>query len=487
MLKQFLSKYRAMAAPAKASLWFLICSFLQKGIAFFTTPIFTRVMTEAEYGDFSVFNSWLGIFQIILTLNLVADVYMRGLVKNEDDQDRFSSSMLGLTTTCMVIGWCVYALFRKQINDMVGMSTLIMTAMFLEIWATSAFYFWSAQERVHYRYKKLTVLTIAYVFLRPVLGVIFVLLSDTSMQMEARVASTTIVKVAMYTALYVIIARKGKTFFHKDYWTYALKFNLPLLPHYLSQIVLNQSDRLMIDRFCGPREAAFYSVAYEMAMVLQILNYSVQSSMNPWIYKTIKAGREDRIGPVSYGILLLIAASNIFVVVLAPEILTILAPGSYQAALQVIPPVTASVYFIFLHNLFATFEYYYEKTHYVMIASVIGAVLNVVLNAIFIPKFGFIAAGYTTLACYILYAAAHYVFMQKACRMVGRKGVYSPAYITAIGAGFLVIVFAMMLFYHMPVIRYCIVLGLCGLAVLNRRKIFQLLGPIIGRRGSSPK
>ena len=77
--------------------------------------------------------------------------------------------------------------------------------------------------------------------------------------------------------------------------------------------------------------------------------------------------------------------------------------------------------------------------------------------------------------------------MQKACRMVGRKGVYSPAYITAIGAGFLVIVFAMMLFYHMPVIRYCIVLGLCGLAVLNRRKIFQLLGPIIGRRGSSPK
>ena len=481
MLDQFVSKYKNMAAPAKASIWFLICGFLQKGIAFLTTPIFTRVMTEAEYGDFSVFNSWLGIFQIILTLNLAAGVYTRGLVKNEEDQDRFSSAMLGLTTTCMVIGWCVYALFRKQINGIVGMSTLLMGAMFLEIWGTAAFQFWSNRERVHYRYKKLVALTLAYVILRPALGVIFVLIADDSMQMEARVAATTIVNAALYTSLYAVIARKGKTFFHKGYWTYALKFNLPLLPHYLSQIVLNQSDRLMIDHYCGSQEAAYYSVAYTLAMVLQILSNSISSTMNPWIYKSIKAGREKQIGPVSYGILLLIAASNIFVVVMAPEILSILAPGSYQAALQVIPPVTASVYFMFLYNLFATFEYYYEKTHYVMIASVIGAVLNLVLNAIFIPKFGFIAAGYTTLACYILYALAHYLFMRKVCLMVGSGSVYSPGCIAAIGAGFLVIVFIMMLLYDMPVIRYCVVLGMCAFAAVNRRKILGMLGPITGR------
>ena len=254
MLKKIKGKYESMSAPAKASIWFLICGFLQKGISFLTTPVFTRVMSEAEYGDFSVFNSWLSIFQIILTLNLAAGVYTRGLVKNEEDQDRFSSSMLGLTTTCMVIGWVIYVFFHRQLNSILGLPTLMMAAMFLEIWGTAAYQFWSNRERVHYRYKRLVILTLAYVILRPVLGVVFVLLAEESMQMEARVAATTLVNTALFTSLYIIISKKGRTFFHKGYWLYALKFNLPLLPHYLSQIVLNQSDRLMIDYYCGSRD-----------------------------------------------------------------------------------------------------------------------------------------------------------------------------------------------------------------------------------------
>lgn len=42
-----------------------------------------------------------------------------------------------------------------------------------------------------------------------------------------------------------------------------------------------------------------------------------------------------------------------------------------------------------------------------MFVSVLGAILNVFLNYILIPKFGYIAAGYTTLVCYILFAVGH--------------------------------------------------------------------------------
>ena len=462
-------RYKELQAPVKASLWFLVCGFLQKGISLLTTPIFTRIMTDAEYGRFTVYNSWLGIIQIVASLNLAAGVYTNGLVKNDHDQDRFSSSMLGLNTTCILVWTLVYALFHRIINNLLGLSTALLVAMLVETWAHSAYQFWSNRERVHYRYKKLVLLTVSYVVLRPLLGVLLVLQADPSHQVEARVFATVGVNVMLFSGLYISISRKGKHFFDKKYWLYALKFNIPLLPHYLSQIVLNQSDRLMINEICGPEKAAYYSVAYTIAMVLQILNNSISATMNPWIYKTIKKGELEKIGPVSYSVLLIIGVMNIVLILAAPEILMIMAPARYEAALWVIPPVAVSVYFMFLYNLFAAFEYYFEKTHYVAAATMIGAVLNIALNACLIPKFGFIAAGYTTLLCYILYSFGHYHFMNKICKeyLEGYK-VYNTKTIVAIGGGLILFTVMILPFYKTVIIRY-VGLFILGILVIRKR------------------
>ena len=77
-----LQKYRKMSVQVRASFWFLICSFLQKGISSITTPIFTRLLTTDEYGQYGAFNSWLGIITIFVTLNLFYGVYTQGLVKS---------------------------------------------------------------------------------------------------------------------------------------------------------------------------------------------------------------------------------------------------------------------------------------------------------------------------------------------------------------------------------------------------------------------
>lgn len=476
MLGKLKKYYQNLHEPVKASLWFLICGFLQKGISMLTTPIFTRIMTDAEYGRFSVYNSWLSILQIVVSLNLAAGVYTRGLVKNEEDQDRFSSSMLGLSTTCILIWSVVYFLFRNAINQWLELNTVLMVAMLLEIWSHAAYQFWSNRERVNYKYKKLVVLTLIYVILRPLLGVLCVLQVDTQHQVEARVLTTVLVNLILFTVLYIAISKKGKQFYNKEYWLYALKFNIPLLPHYLSQMVLNQSDRLMINSICGPTETAYYSVAYTLAMVLLILNNSVSGTMNPWIYKAIKNNETHKIGKVSYGVLGLIALLNMIVVLMAPELLGILAPDSYMAAVWVVPPVTVSVYFTFLYNLFATFEYYYEKTYYVTIATVAGAVLNIVLNAVFIPKFGFVAAGYTTLVCYILYAMAHYFFMKKVTKeQMNGAVIYDARIIIGIGAALVMGAAVIMLFYTKPLIRYGLLAAVLIGMVLKRKALLGVI------------
>lgn len=482
MFPKIINRYKQLQAPVKASLWFLICGFLQKGISMLTTPVFTRIMTDAEYGRFTVYNSWLGIVQIIVSLNLAAGVYTRGLVKNEQDQDRFSSAMLGLSTTCFLVWSLIYAALHREVNELLEMSTLLMTSMLVETWAHAAYQFWSNRERVYYRYKKLVILTLTYVILRPVMGVLLVLQAETGRQVEARVLATVGVNVVLFSGLYFSIFRKGQLFFDKQYWLYALRFNIPLLPHYLSQIVLNQSDRLMINRICGPQETAYYSVAYTIAMVLQILNNSVSATMNPWIYRAIKKGELKKIGSVSYIVLLMIGLLNVAVILVAPELLWILAPGSYQVAKWVIPPVTVSVYFMFLYNLFVTFEFYFEKTHYVAAATMVGAVLNVFLNAWLIPKLGFVAAGYTTLLCYILYALAHFYFMKKVCdEHLERSKVYDAKVILSIGVGLLTVSVVIMALYNTVIIRYALLLCLSVFAVIKRRIFVGLFKDLKGR------
>ncbi|WP_341780016.1 hypothetical protein [Levilactobacillus sp. HBUAS70063] len=88
-----IKKYKGLPVQVRASFCFLICAFMQRGISIITTPIFTRLLTAAEYGQYSVFSSWLSVITVIVSMNLYAGVYMQGLVKFEKERLVFSSSL----------------------------------------------------------------------------------------------------------------------------------------------------------------------------------------------------------------------------------------------------------------------------------------------------------------------------------------------------------------------------------------------------------
>ena len=72
--------YKGLPVQAKASFCFLICAFLQKGISVISTPIFTRILTTAQYGQYNVFTSWMDIVSIFVSLRISYGVYGQGLV-----------------------------------------------------------------------------------------------------------------------------------------------------------------------------------------------------------------------------------------------------------------------------------------------------------------------------------------------------------------------------------------------------------------------
>ena len=120
----------------------------------------------------------------------------------------------------------------------------------------------------------------------PLIGIIAVI--STSYKAEARVLSFVLVQVVLGLYFYIRAFAKGKCFFNSFFWKYALSFNIPLIPHYLSMTVLNQSDRIMIDKMVGTSEAAIYGIAYTLAMMMTIITGAINSSFIPYTYQNIK-------------------------------------------------------------------------------------------------------------------------------------------------------------------------------------------------------
>ena len=481
MVRKIVDKYRNLPIQVRASFWFLICSFLQRGISVITTPIFTRILTASEYGDYNVFNSWLGIITIFTSLRLYYGVYSQGLVKFEKERDLFSSSMQGLLFSLVTAWTCIYLCFHQFFNRLFTLTTLQGLAMFAMIWATGAFNFWAAEQRVVFSYRKLVIVTIIVSLAKPVVSIVFILLSED--KVTARILGLMCVELMGYFWCFIIQMARGKKFFSAKYWKYALLFNIPLVPHYLSQTVLNSADRIMIRDMIGSAQAGIYALAYSISQIMMLFNQALIQTLTPWIYQKIKADRPDEVPRIGYIALILIGFVNLILIILAPEIVAVFAPKAYYDAIWIIPPVALSGLFVFAYNLFAAFEFYFEKTKFIMVASVAGAVLNVILNYFFIKIFGYYAAGYTTLFCYIIYALGHYVNMRKICddNFKGRK-IYDTKILAAIAAVFLTVGSVFLMLYNFRVIRYGVVLAGVTAIVVYRRKILLILRQILSLR-----
>ena len=467
-------KYNSMSVETKAALWFAMCNFINKGIAMIVVPLYTRLLTTEEYGTYTVFQSWLNIFIILATLEISRGHYKVGITKYDTDVDHYTTSVLGLSNAVTVLFITVYCCAIPVFNSLLKMPTYLVLSMFAYLLVYPAWEFWTIRQRFDYKYKRMVLATLAVAVLSPVIGIIGIVWLH--MQSDAAIFSKLIIQGIFAIWVYIIFIKKSRSFFSRTYWKEAFVFNITLIPYLLSTSVLNQADRIMINSMVGSAEAAIYSVAYSVAMLMQLLNNAISDAFIPWMYRRLKAKEYKIIEPVTNKLLILVAGMNLLLILFAPEVISIFAPAEYKDAIWVIPPVAASVFFMFLFQRYINVEVYYGATASVSSTSILVAVLNIVLNYVCIKQWGYLAAGYTTLASYIVFCAAHYFNLKKVCdqNCEGHQ-VFTAGYTLGISAAFLILVFAMTALYEHRILRFALAAGLCAAAFYKRDFIKWLL------------
>lgn len=147
----------------------------------------------------------------------------------------------------------------KSVANLVGLPFYFIIFMFGETILTPAVYYWSERKRFEYDYRKLIIFTISRSFFIPIVGILFTVWGNG--KAEYRIIATVLVEILFCLPLFGFQLFKGKTFFNKEYWKYALSMSIPILPHYLSGVILNQGDRIMIDKMVGKEAVAYYGLA----------------------------------------------------------------------------------------------------------------------------------------------------------------------------------------------------------------------------------
>lgn len=271
--------YRNMSSAVKTSIWFTICNFLQRGTAFITVPIFTRLLTTKEYGICNIYFAWFDIFILMTSLKIQHEGLNNGLIRYEKDKDAYTSSVLGLIMVMTFMVSAVYAICHQWVDKVTGLSSTIMGLMFIQLLFNPPLMLWTNRERFDFHYRLPVLVTMISTILNPVISVVAVM--NTKYKAEARIIAVVAIQAFLGIILSIVLFQKGRTFFKKEYWVFALRFNLPLFFYYLSQMILNQSDRIMINYFEDSGKAAIYSVAYSAATLMLLLISAINGSFFP--------------------------------------------------------------------------------------------------------------------------------------------------------------------------------------------------------------
>lgn len=484
MLNRIIKKYVSMDANVRAGIWYTVCSFLQKGISFLTVPIFTRLLSKEQYGSVSVYYSWEAILTVFCTLNLFSGVFNNGMIKFERERDRFLASMQGVVTILTVCVFIFYLAFHGALNGVFKLDISLMCFMFLEILTSAAYSFWAAKQRFELRYKKMVALTLTVSACSPLCAIAAISLLPREYGVNARIFAGGSVLVLIYGIIYILNFKKGHAFFEKNYWKYGFLFNIPLLPHYLSSLILNQSDRLMISNMVGLSQAGIYSLSHNLAFILNILTNSINSAFAPWLYVRLKNKDYDEIPGAGNILFLLAFIALILLMLFAPEVVLLMGGHEYMEAIYIIPPLTASLYFVFMYQVFANVEFFFEENHFIMYASVSGAILNIILNYIFIRFFGYIAAGYTTLVCYIIFGCAHCFFMKKTIRknLPEVKMFFDLKYIFLLSILLILLAGLILATYGNPMLRYILIVLIIVSCIVKRNELIRFITKFLRRK-----
>lgn len=388
----------------KASTYYLVGNLFNKGMAFFTVPVFTRLLETSDYGIVTTYNSWIAILAMVVGFALHAGIRI-AFVDYKDKMNDF----LATTTTFTLLGGGILMGAILALSHFVkfNISTALIVLCLFQSISTALIEDYSMYLMMQYRYKFRTVLMVLPNLLAVVASVIVIRFVLSNHLYLGRIIPTACITIFFGLLVCLLVYRNSKCILNIVYLKYALAVSVPLILHGIALNILSQSDRTMITWLADSSQTGIYSLVYNFSMIATVITTSLDGIWVPWFYKQLQESNHEQINVVAKDYINLMTYCLTGVIMIGPEVIKLLASSAYWDGIKIIPPVVISNFVIFAYTLYVHVEHYHKKTKGITANTIVAAITNIILNYLLIPKFGYVAAAYTTLVSYLVSFALH--------------------------------------------------------------------------------
>lgn len=198
-----------------------------------------------------------------------------------------------------------------------------------------------------------------------------------------------------------------------------LKYGLPMVGVWATSWILNYSDRYIIQLFTSTEKVGLYDIAYKLSEnSINIITTSISMAMMPHIIEEFKNGGNIRANDILKKYL------KIFNIIIIPAIFGLIGIRNhiygtlisidYISGSNIIIYISISMFFLGTSQLLYKIWQLNEKTVNILRLMIFSVILNILLNIIFVPKYGFIVAAVTTLLSNIITFVLTYYSIKRA-------------------------------------------------------------------------
>lgn len=464
----------------KAGFWYVISTFLVRGMGFLTTPIFSRLMSAEHYGEFSTYASWQAILVIIVGAELHNTV-ARAYYDFKDDFDQYVSTVTlascALTTICYVL----FLLGSKWLFKVVSIPEHLVHILFFTMMCQSCKSIYMARERTLYRYKSVAALSTFIVVVPTLIAVALVVLAEEHMRLDARIYGFYLPTALIGLACAVAMVVRGKRF-NAKYLKYAFVLSLPLMVHYLTAHLLTSSNTIVTKAVLGAEAVAVISVASSANHILTIFLQAVSGALTTWLMDNLE---QDNMKRARRGTLLYtggIALMAIGVILLAPEVVWILGGAKYAQSTLLMPAMVTSALVQSVTTVFTIILTYKKRVAHTAIFTAVVAALCIVAKVYLLPVFGVQSVPYINIAAFGILFVINYVLVRKAggAKAVNLKG------IVLVLLAVMLVMFGSYFLYEHTALRYAIIavfaVAFAAAAYVKRDLIKKIIKKKFGKK-----
>lgn len=387
---------------------FAFFNVLNSAIPFLLLPVLTAYLSPEHYGVVDIFYNTTLIITPFIGLCIVQSIgrfYFEKIVLS-----KFVSTVLVVLLSTGLIITALSLVFNIVFEDYLleyDIPPYLIFLAFLYTLFTQISEILLALWRVSYKVAHFGVFRVSKTALD--LGLSVFLIASLGYGWEGRIYPQVVVAFVFSCIALYLLYKLG--YLHnlkadKDYKKQALSYSIPLIFHTFGGYVINFSDRFFILIMLGMSDVGVYSVAYQIGMVMSLIQNSFNQAWVPFFFQKLNEntqGSKRKIVQITYlyfAFLIIITAVIYFMI---PLIYRYFIDESYLEGASLIIWVLLGFLFNGIYKMLVNFLFYDKKTRLVAVLSLSSALLNVVLNYVLIKINGITGAAQATMLTFLFF------------------------------------------------------------------------------------